>query len=58
VGRSEGKTQLGRPRSGWEYNIKVDVQEAGWEGVEWVDLTQDRNRCRSLVNAQMNFRVP
>ena len=58
MGRSEGKTQLRRPRRGGEYNIKVDVQEAGWGGMKWTDLAQDRNRCRALVNAQMNFRVP
>ena len=58
VGKSEGKTQLGRPRCGWEYNNKVDVQETGCGGVEWIDLAQDRNRCWALVNAQMNFRVP
>jgi len=51
VGKYEGKTPLGRPRFGWEYNIKVDVQEEGWGGMNWIDLAQDRNRCRALVNA-------
>ena len=58
MGRSEGKRPFGRTRRGWEYNIKVDHQEVGLGGMDWIDLAQGRNRCRAFVNAQMNFRVP
>jgi hypothetical protein len=58
VGRPEGRQPLGRPRRRWEDNIKVDVQEVGWGGMDWIELAQDRDRCRALVNAVMNFRVP
>jgi hypothetical protein len=57
VGRPEGRLPLGKPRSRWEDNIKVDLQEMGW-GVGWIDLAQDRDRWRALVNAVMNLRVP
>ena len=42
----------------WEDNIKMDLQEVGYEGVDWIQLAQDRDRWRALVNAVMNFRVP
>ena len=58
VGRPEGKRPLLRPRRRWEDNIKMDVQEVGCEGVEWIDLARDRDRWRALVNAVMNLRVP
>jgi hypothetical protein len=58
VGKPEGKRPLGRPRCRWEDNIKVDFQEVGCGGVEWIDLAQDRDRCLVLVNAVMNLRVP
>jgi hypothetical protein len=48
---------LGRPRRRWENNIKLDLQEVGW-GMYWMNLAQDRDRWRALVNAVMNFRVP
>ena len=53
VGKLEGKRPLGRPRSRWEDNIKMDLQE-----VDWIDLAQDRDRWRALVTAVMNLRVP
>ena len=49
---------LGRPRRRWEDNIKMDLQEVGWVGMDCIDLAQDRDRWRVLVNAVMNFRVP
>jgi hypothetical protein len=58
AGRSEGKRPLGRPRGRWEDNIYMNLQEVGCGGMDWIDLTQDRNRWRALVNAVMNPRVP
>jgi hypothetical protein len=57
VGKPEGKSPLGRPKCRWEDNIKIDLQEVGGDG-DWVQLAQDRDRWRALVNAVMNFRVP
>jgi hypothetical protein len=58
VGKPEEKRLLERPKHRWEDNIKIDLQEVGSEGMDWVDLAQDRNRWRALVNAVMKFRVP
>ena len=58
VGKPEGKRPLGRPRCRWEDNIKMDLQEVGCGGIEWIELSQDRDRRRALVNAVMNLRVP
>jgi len=58
VGEPEGKWPLGRPRHRWEDNIKVDLQEMGCGGMDWIRLAQDRDRWRALVNAAMNLRVP
>jgi len=57
-GKPEGKRPLERPRSRWEDNIKMDVQEVGCVGMDWIDLSQDRDSWRALVNAVMNLRVP
>jgi hypothetical protein len=56
VGNPEGKSQLGRPRRRWEDEIRMDLEEIGW-GVEWIQLFQDRDRWRAVVNAVMNHRV-
>ena len=53
----EGKRPLGRPRRRWEDNTKMDLQEVGGGGGDWMELAQDRDRWRSLVNTVMNFRV-
>jgi hypothetical protein len=58
VGKPEGRRPLGRPRRRWKDNIKMDLREVGWRGVDWIDLAQDRDRWRDLVNAVMNLRVP
>jgi hypothetical protein len=57
VGRPEGRRPLGRPRRRWEDNIKMNLQDVGW-GMDWIELAQDRDRWRALVNAVMNTRVP
>jgi hypothetical protein len=56
-GNPEGRRPLGRPRRRWEDNIKMDLREVGWEGMDWINLAQDRDRWRALVNAVMNLRV-
>ena len=56
VGKPEGKRPLGRPRRRWEDNIKKDFREVRGGG-DWMDLAQDRDRCRALVNTVMNFRI-
>jgi len=59
VGKSEGKCPLGRPRRRWEDNININLQEVGWgAGIDWIDLAEDRDRRRALVNSLMNLRVP
>jgi hypothetical protein len=58
VGRPEGRRPLGRPRRRWEDNIKMDLQEVRWEGVDWIDMAQDRDIWRAVVNAVMNLLVP
>ena len=56
--KPEGNRPLVRPRRGWEDNIKMDLQELGYGGMDWIELAQDRDRWRALVNAVMNLRVP
>jgi hypothetical protein len=58
VGKPEGRGPLGRRRRRWENNIKMDLQEVGCGGVDWIDLVQDRDRWRALVVVEMNLRVP
>jgi len=57
VGKHEGMRPLGKPRHRWEENIKMDLQEVVWRSVDWIDLAQDRDRWRALVNAVMYLRV-
>jgi hypothetical protein len=57
VGKPEGKRPLGRPRRRWVDNNKIDVREIGWSGMDWVDLAQDRDQWRALVNTVVNLRV-
>jgi hypothetical protein len=58
VGKPEGKKPLGRPRRRWVDNIKMDLLEIGWGGVDWIGLAQERDKLRALVNAVMNLRAP
>ena len=58
MGKPEGKRLLGRPRRSWEDNIKMDLQEVGCEGMDWIDLAQNRDSWWALVNEVMNFWVP
>jgi hypothetical protein len=58
VRKPEGKRSLGRPIRRWVNNIKVDLRQTGWEDMDWIDLAQDRDQWRALVNTVMNIRVP
>jgi len=58
VGKSEGERPLRRPRHRWEDNIKIDHQELGCGGMDWIELAQDRDRWRAVVNVVMNLQVP
>jgi hypothetical protein len=58
VGKPEGKRPLERPRSRWVDNIKMDLREVGWDGMDWIVLAQNRDQWSALVNTKMNLRVP
>jgi hypothetical protein len=57
VGKPKGKRPLGRPRRRWEDGIRIDLREIGLGGVDWIRLSQDRDRWRAVVSAVMNLRV-
>jgi hypothetical protein len=57
VGNPDGRSSLGRTRCRWKDNVKIDLKEMGWEGVDWMDLAQDRDWWRAHVNTVMNLRV-
>jgi hypothetical protein len=57
VGKPEGNRLLGRPRRRWEDEIRMDLRETGYGGVEWIKMAQDRERWRAVVNTVMNLRV-
>jgi hypothetical protein len=58
VGKSKGKRPEGRPRCRWDNNIEMDFREAGWSGMDWIDLAQDRGQWRTLMNTIMNLCIP
>jgi hypothetical protein len=58
MGKPEGMRPLGRPKRRWVDIIKMDLREIGWDGMDWLDLDQDKGQCRALVNTVMNLRVP
>jgi hypothetical protein len=57
-GKPEGKRSLRRPTRRWEDNIKINLREIGWDGMDLIDVAQDKNKWRALVNTVMNLRVP
>jgi hypothetical protein len=58
VGKPEGRRPLRRPRYRWEDNIKIDLTEMEWTGMDWINLVQDRDRWQALVDMVMNLQVP
>jgi hypothetical protein len=58
IGKPEAKRPLGRPRRRWVDNIKMDLREIGWDDVDWIGVTQDRDQWRALVNTVLNLRIP
>jgi hypothetical protein len=58
VGNPEGKRSLGRQKRSWVDNIKMDLREIGWDGMDWIELVQNRDQWRALVNKVMNLWVP
>jgi hypothetical protein len=57
MGKLESKRPLGRPRRRWVDDIKMDLREIGWDGMDWIGLAQDRDQWRALVNTVMNLRL-
>jgi hypothetical protein len=58
VGKPEGKKPMGKPRHGWVDNIKMDLRDIGCDGMDWVDVAQDRNQWMAIVNTVMSLRIP
>jgi hypothetical protein len=58
VGKPEGNRQLGRPRCRWVDNIRMDLRQVGWGGVDWIGLVEDMNRWRALVDSVSDLQVP
>jgi hypothetical protein len=58
VGKPKGKRPLGRPRRSWKDNIRMDLRDIGWGVMDWIDMAQDWDRWRALVNTVMNHQVP
>jgi hypothetical protein len=58
VEKLERKSLLQRPRRRWVNNIKIDLREIGWDGLDWIDMAHDRDQWRALVNTVLNLRVP
>jgi hypothetical protein len=58
VGRPEGKRPCGRPRCRWEDNTRMTLQQVGWRGMGWIDLSQDGDRWQALAHVVMNLQVP
>jgi hypothetical protein len=58
VGKPEGKRPLGRPRRRWMGNIKMDLKEIEWDGADWMNMAQDRDQWRALLNTVLNLQVP
>jgi hypothetical protein len=58
VGKSEGNRLPGRRRHRWVDSVKMDLREIGWDGVDWIDMAQDRDQWKTLVNTVLNLRVP
>jgi hypothetical protein len=58
MGKPDGKRSLGRPRRRWVDNVKMDLGEIGWGGMDWIDVARDRHQWRALVNTVMNLLVP
>jgi hypothetical protein len=58
LGKPEGRRPLGKPRRRWVDNIKLDLRQIEWDGVDWIDRAQDTDRCKALVNTVLNLRDP
>jgi hypothetical protein len=58
VGKPDGRRTLGRPKRKWVDNIKIHLREIGWGTMDWIDLAQERDQWRALVNTAINFHIP